>query len=159
MAEFLCTLCGKIFSRKDSFQQHLSIHKQEPCECSDCGKLFKNKIQLSNHIPSHKRITCVGCNISIPLNTKRYHDCAKGTETWEDRLSKKRQMKIWNILLLYTHFYWVVNDLYRPSFWPPEFNSVGRGHGLKSFIISSFSLIKIFRNRQVLNYSNLIGWL
>ena len=81
MAEFLCTLCGKIFSRKDSFQQHLSIHKQEPCECSDCGKVFKNKIQLSNHIPSHKRITCVGCNISIPLNTKRYHDCAKGTET------------------------------------------------------------------------------
>ena len=75
MAEFLCTLCGKIFSRKDSFQQHLSIHKQEPCECSDCGKVFKNKIQLSNHIPSHKIITCVGCNISIPLNTKRYHDC------------------------------------------------------------------------------------
>ena len=80
MADFLCTSCGKCFSRKAAFQNHLSVHKEEPCECRDCGKVLKNKKQLSNHLDSHKKITCVGCNIVIPLNTKRYHDCAKTSE-------------------------------------------------------------------------------
>ena len=75
MADFLCTTCGKTFSRKTSFFNHLSVHKQEPCECKECGKLLKNKKQLANHLDSHRTITCIGCEKVIPLNSRGHHDC------------------------------------------------------------------------------------
>jgi DNA-directed RNA polymerase subunit RPC12/RpoP len=74
MADFLCTTCGKLFSRKTSFFNHLSAQKQEPCECKECGKLLKNKKQLANHLDSHKTITCIGSEKVIPLNSRGHHD-------------------------------------------------------------------------------------
>ena len=39
MADFLCTSCGKTFSRKAALQKHFSdVHKQENCECKDVEK-------------------------------------------------------------------------------------------------------------------------
>ena len=83
MADFLCTTCGKTFSRKTSFFNHLSVHKQEPCECKECGKLLKNKKQLANHLDSHRTITCIGCEKFIPLNSKGHHDCGEPSEKFK----------------------------------------------------------------------------
>ena len=58
MAEFLCTSCGKTFSRKVALQKHVyAIHKQENCICKECGKLLKSKKQLLNHLDSHEKLT------------------------------------------------------------------------------------------------------
>ena len=83
MADFLCTTCGKTFSRKTSFFNHLSVHKQEPCECKECGKLLKNKKQLANHLDSHRTKTCIGCEKVIPLNSRTHHDCGEPSEKFK----------------------------------------------------------------------------
>ena len=83
MGEFLCTSCGKTFSRKASLHKHFSaIHKQETCTCKECGKVLRSKKQLVNHPDSHIKISCIGCNKLIAKNSRASHDCGETVETF-----------------------------------------------------------------------------
>ena len=82
MADFLCTSCGKTFSRKAALQKHFSdVHKQENCECKECGKILRSKKQLANHLFSHEKITCGVCEKILNKHSKSTYDCGEISET------------------------------------------------------------------------------
>ena len=50
---YTCEQCGKIFSQKGNYMEHLRVHTGErPFECEVCGKGFKRK----DHLTEHRRI-------------------------------------------------------------------------------------------------------
>ena len=84
MAEFLCASCGKTFFRKAALQQHnYQVHKHETCACNECGKILTSKKKLANHLSSHEKIKCIGCDKTIPKNSKSSHDCGEQNETFK----------------------------------------------------------------------------
>ncbi|XP_077323317.1 uncharacterized protein LOC143957054 isoform X2 [Lithobates pipiens] len=62
---FLCTMCGKSFTRRASVIQHQKKHTGEkPYSCSECGKCFDRKRNLMTHHRIHsgeKPFSCSEC--------------------------------------------------------------------------------------------------
>ena len=51
---FTCSLCSKMFGRRDSLKKHMKIHSEDkPFLCMDCGKSFAHSQQLTVHAVCH----------------------------------------------------------------------------------------------------------
>ncbi|XP_056409921.1 oocyte zinc finger protein XlCOF7.1-like isoform X1 [Hyla sarda] len=65
LKKFLCTLCGKSFTRQSNLIHHQRIHKGErPFSCEECGKCLANKSNLVKHQKIHtveKPFVCSEC--------------------------------------------------------------------------------------------------
>nr|XP_045237199.1 zinc finger protein 814-like [Macaca fascicularis] len=54
--EFVSPLCGKSFSKYDSFSNHQKVHTEKKhYECGECGKSFSKYVSFSNHQSVHTR--------------------------------------------------------------------------------------------------------
>ena len=63
---YLCTLCDKQFTRKDSLNRHSQIHsgvkRDDMYSCTQCGKLCSSESNLLNHMNVHTRkYKCTEC--------------------------------------------------------------------------------------------------
>ncbi|KAH3836355.1 zinc finger protein 624-like [Dreissena polymorpha] len=80
---FLCQLCGKKFTTKNTMLQHMNIHLGlRPFSCKSCGKSFTHESVLRDHQLSHTNTKLFICN---------YPDCAK---TFTHRSSLKTHKAI-----------------------------------------------------------------
>ncbi|XP_034615520.1 zinc finger protein 398-like isoform X2 [Trachemys scripta elegans] len=75
---YLCSECGKCFSRKDIFISHQRTHTAEkPYSCSECGKKFAQQSNLNNHFRLHtgeRLYVCSQCGKSfIHQSRLTYH--------------------------------------------------------------------------------------
>lgn len=53
-APVLCSVCGKSFSSRSSFQTHMAIHKDlRKFECEQCHRKFRQKCHLQKHMLNH----------------------------------------------------------------------------------------------------------
>ncbi|XP_039383529.1 zinc finger protein 850-like [Mauremys reevesii] len=75
---YLCSECGRCFSRKDIFISHQRTHTAEkPYSCSECGKKFAQQSNLNNHFRLHtgeRLYVCSQCGKSfIHQSRLTYH--------------------------------------------------------------------------------------
>ncbi|XP_053234831.1 uncharacterized protein LOC128408834 [Podarcis raffonei] len=65
----VCSLCGKVFSRKSHFNVHMRIHTgQKQHKCLDCGKTFRQRAHLTSHQRIHtgeRPYKCLQCGKSF----------------------------------------------------------------------------------------------
>ncbi|XP_041432519.1 oocyte zinc finger protein XlCOF7.2-like [Xenopus laevis] len=73
-AYFYCSVCHKVFSRKESLVVHQRTHTGEkPYPCSACGKCFMSHSSLGEHDRSHsgkKPYSCSDCGKSFTYRSK-----------------------------------------------------------------------------------------
>ncbi|WAR17928.1 ZN850-like protein [Mya arenaria] len=62
-----CTECKKVFTRKSSLKNHVSIHGSYDFTCEQCGKKFHNKQILKQHVEIHvkNKNVCPQCGKSF----------------------------------------------------------------------------------------------
>jgi len=62
---FECEKCGNTFTRKDSYDSHMTMHENsQPFMCSDCGKTFNRRHARDQHERAHRgdfRFACSFC--------------------------------------------------------------------------------------------------
>ncbi len=70
---FICPQCGKSFSHRANFDNHIRFHTGEkPFTCPQCGKSFTVKGNLKLHIRVHtgeRPYKCLKCEKSFKNNT------------------------------------------------------------------------------------------
>nr|XP_025039169.1 zinc finger protein 282 isoform X4 [Pelodiscus sinensis] len=105
---YLCSECGRCFSRKDIFMSHQRTHTGErPHTCAECGKSFSLKISLIIHQRNHSKerpYECTECSLNfnchsglirhqmIHTGERPYKctDCGKGFMRKEHLLNHQR---------------------------------------------------------------------
>lgn len=95
--DFLCTNCGKGFSRKSNLIFHMRTHSgEQPFECTECGKRFKLSGGLTAHMRTHtceRPYQCPFCEKSYKHSTDlRRHRRTHGLEEMRfgcDRCGKR----------------------------------------------------------------------
>eukprot|EP00092_Neocalanus_flemingeri_P000191 GFUD01000205.1.p1 GENE.GFUD01000205.1~~GFUD01000205.1.p1 ORF type:complete len:826 (+),score=182.40 GFUD01000205.1:38-2515(+) len=62
---FECEKCGNTFTRKDSYDSHMTMHENsQPFMCSECGKTFNRRHARDQHERAHRgdfRFACSFC--------------------------------------------------------------------------------------------------
>ena len=69
---FKCEECGKSFTKKALFDQHLETHSYEPISCNVCGKKFAHKYSLKQHNKLHtgeEVCKCPDCGKSFQVES------------------------------------------------------------------------------------------
>ena len=65
-----CPICKLKFFKKDSFENHLKLHKGEKFKCEVCSKSISSKYHLNIHMQTHanKKYACNFSGESIKRN-------------------------------------------------------------------------------------------
>jgi len=86
---YVCTHCGKTFSKKHCFESHIVVHSDErPFRCETCGKTFKKKLGLNIHQTTHSSVrgfTCDTCGKRFRLrgHLQRHELIHSGVQPYE----------------------------------------------------------------------------
>ncbi|XP_062592918.1 zinc finger protein 354C-like [Saccostrea cucullata] len=62
-SSFLCSTCGKVFTRKYSLQQHQIVHSGSRLYCDVCQKSFSSESSLRDHRNIHTDLKSYKCQI------------------------------------------------------------------------------------------------
>ena len=74
VAMFLCSECGKGFSKKWILKRHTEEnHSVTTVECDICSKRFKSKKSLQDHKRSHRNRLCENCNTEVKAASFHKH--------------------------------------------------------------------------------------
>jgi len=72
--EFVCYVCGKVFSKKYFLQNHLLIHSgAKPYTCEVCNKSFRQKGHLQRHQKTHSGERNYQCSYCSKRFTRQEH--------------------------------------------------------------------------------------
>ncbi|CAL8141585.1 unnamed protein product [Orchesella dallaii] len=113
---FMCSECGKVYSRITNCSRHMNIcNKQKRYQCANCDKAFTRKKDFDNHLKVHGKkrpFVCSKCGnrfkvlegLRIHMLThtkKRNFSCDKCTKTFKTRreLSQHRAIHEKRILM------------------------------------------------------------
>lgn len=77
--EFLCDLCGKGFSKKESFKSHLEIHEPQRFPCPQCNKTYAKRIGVTHHI-------------KIKHNKEKLYKCPKCLERFSNSRNRREHL-------------------------------------------------------------------
>ena len=73
---FKCSICGKEFSRCDSYKEHMRTHNAKKMfRCKFCSSEFNYKNSYNRHVKSHQMPTLLTCDICE--KTFRRQDCLR----------------------------------------------------------------------------------
>ncbi|KAJ3302449.1 hypothetical protein HDV03_004937 [Kappamyces sp. JEL0829] len=62
--KYLCTICGRTFSRSYNLRSHEKIHDtQKPFECGVCGQKFARNHDLTRHGKTHSQLKPYSCDL------------------------------------------------------------------------------------------------
>lgn len=71
---FRCEICGKSFTRKEHFTNHIMWHTGEtPHRCDFCSKTFTRKEHLLNHVRQHTGESPHRCRFCAKSFTRKEH--------------------------------------------------------------------------------------
>ena len=92
---FLCTFCGKAFTKKANMEQHITLHTGEKkYQCLHCEKRFRSHSVYQNHVRGHlgkKEFVCQFCAKAFMQKSHLARHTATHTEQGETLLPSLRQ--------------------------------------------------------------------
>lgn len=72
---FKCSLCGMLFARTKTLDEHRQTHFSSDKQCAYCGKKFKHKISLKKHIRRHVGPNVIECSVcNVPYSDQKLLD-------------------------------------------------------------------------------------
>ena len=83
---YVCTVCDKRFTRKDSLNIHKQLHAGEKYSCTQCQKCFGSQHYLKIHINVHSRkYKCTECGKCCESNHRlaRHRQSHSGKKLFE----------------------------------------------------------------------------
>lgn len=99
---YMCNECGKYFTQKRLYEAHLTVHKNEKCECFYCGKVFGAKYSIKEHMRQCVKRTKSERKIEMPTNVKNHKlenvsvqmNCIFQCYYCKEKLNSYEEMKI-----------------------------------------------------------------